>query len=332
MPNKQLFAERFCLAIYTTLIMCKILAPLILSLLLASCQTAIDLELETAAPRLVVISSFMPNQKLYVTVTESRGLLDKQLPQHVDNATVELYQDETYLATLEYSEEKGPSLLPAYSTSSFLPEINVVYTIKVSAPGYEPVSAQSSIPARIDMLGTQISNFQLSDSGEEGRPATASYHLSLSFQDPPKERNFYHINLLQQLQHFHLPEAGDTLLGNHTLRPIFFDNRYNSNHQVAHLGGGLLLSDEGLDGQLIQYDLPIQMNFNPSEEILTKLFVELRSVSEEYYDYFSSLSRQHDSNNSSFANPVIIHDNVNGGNGVFAGFNTFRDSLTVTQQ
>ena len=58
-----------------------------------------------------------------------------------------------------------------------------------------------------------------------------------------------------------------------------------------------------------------------------KLFLELRSVTEEYYRYFAGLSRQKQSSDSPFSEPVIIYDNIDGGLGIFAGYNSSVDSL-----
>ena len=140
--------------------------------------------------------------------------------------------------------------------------------------------------------------------------------------------NYYHINLLQQFKAYDIVE-NDTLYFLEEMRPILFSNQMNTNFQVAHIGGGLLLKDEGVDGQTIRRELPVEFTYLPTRDELGKLFIELRAVSKEYYQYFSTISRQNGVSDMPFADPVIVYDNINGGQGVFAGFSTSSDSLTI---
>jgi hypothetical protein len=59
------------------------------------------------------------------------------------------------------------------------------------------------------------------------------------------------------------------------------------------------------------------------------MFAELRTVSEEYYLYYNSLSRQRTGNNGPFADPVMIYGNVENGQGIFAGYNASVDSVAI---
>ncbi|MCB0476306.1 MAG: DUF4249 family protein [Flavobacteriaceae bacterium] len=59
--------------------------------------------------------------------------------------------------------------------------------------------------------------------------------------------------------------------------------------------------------------------------------MEFRTVSEDYYLYHSSITRQNYSEGSSFAEPVFVYNNIENGHGVFAGFNTSVDSVLLVQ-
>lgn len=278
--------------------------------------------------QLVVVSNFTPNNAVQVVVSRLRPILEDDAVSYVMNAQVEIYQGDTFLEELELVEPKASNSIPFYSTTQLQPAVNVVYTIRVSAPGYETVTAMSKIPEPIRLRSAELDNYQLEELAEEGK-WIVSYRLKISFEDPIDQRNFYHISLFQQILNIQWGEAGDTLITSAELRPIFFDPQANSKHQIAHIGGGLLLSDEAFDSALAQYDIPLRMELKQGEEMLGQLFIELRTVSEEYYRYFAALSRQRHSFQSPFSEPVILFDNIDGGQGVFAGYNTVRDSLIV---
>lgn len=293
-----------------------------------ACEKPLSLEVIDNNRELVVVSNFMPDQALHVVVSLSRDILvGTAATEFVDDAEVKLYRDGELVQELEFSGPKGQVATPFYTTNGFVPQVGVAYTITVDAPGYPTVAAKSEIPEPINLLSTSLSNLTFA-APEHDKTQAFTYDLLLRFEDPSKVQNYYHINLLQQFVPYEMVE-GDTAFRAPVYRAARFDHRNNSNDQIAHLGGGVLLQDEGWDGTIIDYTLPVRQLHNPAKEKLGKLFVELRAVSEEYYRYFSALSRQQASENSPFVDPVILYDNIDGGQGVFAGFSTSSDSLIV---
>lgn len=306
--------------------------PFFLSFLLAavfSCEKTLGVDQVDSLPaKLVVVSNFTPDRELQVFVSASRSVLNNEVPAYIEEAVVELYRGETFLTDLHFSEEKDKSSnLPFYSAGSFTPEVGVNYTIEVQAPGFEPVSAQSQIPTPIQLVSSEITDLQFFVP-EGGSSVEVSYNLNIAFEDPGMVKNYYHINLLQHFIDFEVVE-GDTFYLQEELRPVVFSNQMNNNLQVAHIGGGILLQDEGQDGQLISSQLPVAFSFTPSQTQLGKLIIELRAVSESYYRYFSTLSRQEGISDTPLSDPVIVYDNIKGGRGIFAGFSSSSDSLIV---
>lgn len=310
----------------------KFTLPFFLSFLLAavfSCEKTLGVDQVDSLPaKLVVVSNFTPDRELQVFVSASRSVLNNEVPAYIEEAVVELYRGETFLTDLHFSEEKDKSSnLPFYSAGSFTPEVGVNYTIEVQAPGFEPVSAQSQIPTPIQLVSSEITDLQFFVP-EGGSSVEVSYNLNIAFEDPGMVKNYYHINLLQHFIDFEVVE-GDTFYLQEELRPVVFSNQMNNNLQVAHIGGGILLQDEGQDGQLISSQLPVAFSFTPSQTQLGKLIIELRAVSESYYRYFSTLSRQEGISDTPLSDPVIVYDNIKGGRGIFAGFSSSSDSLIV---
>ncbi len=309
--------------------------PLLLLLLLASlswsCEKPTDISAVTGGGDLVIISNFSPDQSLNVVVTVTRSPLDGALQQeYVTDATVELFGEEgEFLEELTLSEQKNEEgAIPFYTTQDFVPQPQVAYTIVVDAPVHGTATAKSRIPEPIDLLSSRIKNFsrQVSETGT----TNLQYEVNVSFQDPGKKQNYYHISLMQELFHYALSEEGDTLVGYSSYRPLVFDPADNTQTQIAHIGGGMLLDDGAFNGKIISYDLPVSFDYDATRYLHGQLILELRAVSEEYFYYFSSLSRQSGSKGQPFDDPVIIQDNVEGGRGVFAGFSSSVDSLAFS--
>lgn len=305
--------------------------PLAFLALALSCEKAVDvnaLSPENTQQQLVVVSNFTSDREIQVYVSVSQSILSDTPVEYVEDAIVELYRKEELLTQLSFSGEKDKvSNLPFYSANDFQPQVGIEYTVKVDVPGYETVTAQSQIPTPVRMISSEISNLHLSEH-TDSKQTSVRYNVRVAFEDPGMVENYYHINLLQQFRAFQIVEH-DTLYFNEELRPVLFSNQMNTNYQVAHIGGGLLIKDEDVDGQTIRRDLPVEFTYSPTRNELGKLFIELRAVSKEYYQYFSTISRQDGVSDAPFADPVIIYDNINGGQGVFAGFSTSSDSLTI---
>ena len=296
-------------------------------LVISSCEDGLDIDLENINAELVVVSNFTGNQEVQVLVSKSSSILVNQEPEYISDAVVEIYEGDNYLETLEFVEPKiASNEVPYYTSGSFRPEVGVTYVIKVSAPGYDPVMAQSKIPTPIELSDVELESLEFIQLGEN--EASVSYRLLISFDDPRDELNYYHVRLIQEYNLFEIDGAEKIITGKYT-EPIKFDRKINSNTVVAHVGGGILLKDEGFNGKTIEYPIPVELFFNPNIEEPGNLFIDLRSVSEEYYLYFDALSRQEQSTSTPFDDPVHLFDNIEGGKGIFAGYNSSRDSLKV---
>lgn len=293
----------------------------------SGCEQPPSLTLETHDAKLVVVGNFTRDKAVQVFVSKSQSILGEEEEVYVSDATVEIYEDGAYLETLELVGSK-PDLnnIPYYTTRNLVPKVNTTYTIQVESPCCAPVTARSRIPNSISFSSASISDFAVEEI-RETEEYLASYLVKLSFEDPSEEKNYYHISLLQQIHRYAVVE-GDTSITGSYLRSLVFGPGYNENGRVAHVNGGLLVEDNPLNnGQKISFELPLNIKLKKDEELLGKLFLELRAVTEEYYRYFSGLSRQSQSSDSPFTEPVIIYDNIDGGLGIFAGYNVSLDSL-----
>ena len=61
----------------------------------------------------------------------------------------------------------------------------------------------------------------------------------------------------------------------------------------------------------------------------SRIYVSLHSITEDYYDYVSSLQKHYNAKGDPFSTPVVVHGNVENGIGIFAGRVTSKDSILL---
>jgi hypothetical protein len=125
-----------------------------------------------------------------------------------------------------------------------------------------------------------------------------------------------------------ISEGGDTIIKGKTLSHIAFGQAINNNTITAYLDDGVLFEDASFNGRRVSFSFPMQTRLK-GRELFGQLFVELRTISEDYYRFYSSVGRQQDNPGPPYSEPVIVFTNVEDGRGIFAGYNSARDSIRV---
>ena len=291
----------------------------------ATCERPVDLDLDIPPPRLVIVSNFTPGEKVQVQVSKSQNILDESPAEYLATADVGIYQDGKLIERLDLVIDPAGRTPPYYITPTFEPEPAITYTIKAEAEGFEPAMAHSFIPAPVAIGEFSVSEVMVGP-GPNSYQETYSYQVFLSFEDPDDEVNYYHLNFYQEVFSYMNSEAGDTIILDKKLEPVQFDGLNGTDFIRSFLGGGILLKDNPFaDGVSFSFSLSI----SPEFEFLGKVFAELRTVSEEYYLFHTSISRSQNQSDGPFTNPVAIFNNVENGHGVFAGYNTAQDSIKL---
>ena len=302
--------------------MSKKITPFILALwsLAATCERPVELEFKDQAPKLAVFSKFTSDRVLQVEVSRGQSLFDDSPTEYVLDARVDLYEGDAFIERLTLAPDRQP---PVYLSRDLLPRRNAIYTVVVEAPGFETVTASSRVPNLVQIEALEISEVVI-EQGSAGDQVVYNYQVGITFSDPPDEKNYYHLNLSQEIVNL-APESGGAV----DLQTVVFSSLADNNYQVAHLEGGLLLDDTPFGGQAVQLSFPLRFTLEGSKYALGNLLVELAAVSEEYYSYFSSLARQQDNPGAPYAEPVIVKSNVTNGLGYFAGYTSTLDTIAV---
>jgi hypothetical protein len=289
-----------------------------------TCERPVEITFPEQEPELVLISNFTTDMELQAQVSLTRGINDPLGADYITNAQVRLLAGEQLRQELSFVQPQDAP--PFYTTQNFEGAVGETYSIQVDVPGYERLIASTTLPQSTPINGLQLSDLRsrsLSDNLQQ-----YDFVLDFDFADPPGERNYYHLKIFQQFEKFSILR-NDTIISDISTRELLFNPQENNNFQVAHYEGGVLLEDTPFDGEVKKISLPLSVQVTTDEELPGKILAELRTVSEPYYLFYSSVSRQRLAPTSPVAEPIIIFNHVQNGNGVFAAYSKAIDSVAI---
>lgn len=280
-------------------------------------ETVVEIDIPELDSLLVVNSIFEPNVEFQVRVYQSKGILDDSYESKpIANATVELFDAEGVSMGVMQNWGGGPgySYWPLES-----PKYAHEYTIQVSAPGFETVTASSHVPPFVEILSAAIVDSFYFDPLESGSAAEKTA-LSIVFEDAPNVKNFYYLNIYSYSQNGYDSWVGGQCFT--TFDPIFeseaeFLEVDPEEGQPEFCDGMALFTDNLFDGETKDLRVYISRDFL---EHSTHLYVEIGNVSEDFYYYKRSAKLQSKIGDNPFAEPVRVYNNIEGGFGIFGGY------------
>jgi hypothetical protein len=271
-----------------------------LSLLLFSCELVVDIKVPAEPPKLTVNGVFEQDSTWHVTVFKSKYILDNTDYQPVQNAIVVIKEDNIAVDTLHYSD------FGQYTSSSEKsPQVGKHYELIASAPGFESVSAQSSLPAPV-----QIANTAFEWKFNQGTQSDYNYVIDVTFKDDPAVENFYEFKLFIQYEWFN-PQTQDTIK-QYSEVYIYTDDPGMNNESID----GVLFDDKLINGK----DTKLRLKGGSYNGDNTKFYLVMRSLNEDLYRYTLTTKLQGYSSGDPFAQPVHVYNNIANGFGIFGGY------------
>ncbi len=251
-----------------------------------------------------------------VHVTHTVGILDNKNAVPIEDAQVELYSDGQLLQTYQYRRFfvyvnfEGDTLTVDGYVNQAPKElaVNKRYELRVSTPTYgEIIATQPLIQPTPIISGTYEENgisgiFE--DIDTNGNEDDRAEEIAIKFQDNASEKNYYAVQATgyyETVTSNGIEEFGEPFY----LTPVDPATEEGLN--------GLILSDATFDGK--EYELKMAA-FGQTED-LKRIEVTLYSITEDRYLYETTLINYQENDGNPFAEPVIIHENVSQGNGIF---------------
>jgi Domain of unknown function (DUF4249) len=271
------------------------------------CVRDVEVDLPDHTPQLVVNCTFTPDSIWVAHVSASAGILETTGPIPITNAVVFILKDGVVVDSLTHFTD-------GYYVGSTFPQPADNYTIRVSANGYATVEGSSYVPTIIP-----ISAVTWRDSAMVYPDGTVEGEIRFTINDPGGVANYYEA-VVARLDTFDF--FGDTLI---TWVPVFVNTIDPAlNAAVYNFTGSIYFTDDLFEGETKELKLLAnQFDFEDS----THLYLIQGNLTEDYYQYSVGLAKYLENEFNPFAEPVLIHNNIQNGFGVFAGYAA--DSILV---
>ncbi len=292
--------------------------PFIFLIFIIACEQVVDIDIPEHEPQLVLSSFYKAGDtKITAYLTKSIPILSSDDPDDVWGATINLYENDlllgqleesfdttfTYQFTGEFDDEGYPiydevigNIFRTYLLELSAPlESGKIYKITAEAPDYEPVSAVQQVP-----ILPNVSNPEYSP---ESRPNLDGYlmdALTIQLQDPLDSDDYYEFNVFLRYDQ----GGGWGSTWTESITP-----------GVERGGNGtFLLNDNLFDGGTYNVELLVP----PRDTAEVDFRIEINSISRDKYLFFKSLEAYYLAQDNPFAEPVIVHTNVENGQGIFS--------------
>jgi len=274
--------------------------------MMSGCETSVDFQ-PHFSPRLTIISQitldgWYEGQRVYVYASQSPS--DSSQFYTPENLEVFIQEKVSGTSIQLFSTLKDGKIF--FRIPDGFLEARFTYTISAHAPGFEDVQATTTIPNPSTISDLSIKKISIVQSQLNEEKTNIRYTLNFKINHYESNR-YYHVVFYNGF--IGLPQ------------PVYI-NPELSDYQnfIHHHDYGVLIDREDLTpDQLLTFNF---VDWTVIGYDLKNIFVELRSVTEEYYKYHSTLSRQLNVRQDPFSEPVIIYNNIAGGYGNFSGFAT----------
>ena len=256
----------------------------------------VEIEIPEHTPSLAVSAHFRAQDtSLIVFVSRSAGILDTVILDSVkiQNASVTVLRDGAPWQTVPHIGEGHFYLLLGEAIGSN-PH---TYTLRVSAPGFEPVESVQAMPSPVPILDAVYT-----PEGGVNPDGDKVNTLSVEFQDPPGGDNFYYMEA-----YTYIPDS----IGDYKYNLVL----QTEDPLVEPYEMGLIFKDGPIDGK--KYSLKCYLPDNIHETPGAKLVVRLHAISRDRYLFLRTLELYTNAQGNPFAEPVVVHNNIEGGVGIF---------------
>lgn len=252
-----------------------------------SCTKDADVKLPKVESKLVISSFISPQDTIVkVEVSLSQPLYNNSNSNQYSNVSNAIVQinDGTNTQSLVYNSNED---YYSVSTSLFPIVVGATYSLTVSTPDGKNINAITSIPS---LNSTLAYSYQaLNDPNSPNQ-----YYIDASWNDAPGNEDYYRISYYGK---YYYSGSNDT-----SYTGIFSEN----------------FSDKDHDGRAFNQNFEVYKTNSASNSGEMYLI----HATKEYYLFHSKLNAM--GFNNPFSEPVQMYSNINGGYGIFAGFNQYK--------
>ncbi len=290
----------------------KYTASIIIStLLFASCEKVLDIDLPEGENKLVLNGFLMPDSTIKVYVGRSRNILENTVAEsfQISDANVKLYKNDEFVSEMTFIGE-------GYYEFAEKPEPDAIY--KISAQHKDFINTAT---AECSMLKpTEITKFEITEETvDEAGWQYTNRKLKITFTDNPDERNFYMVALQNLTEYEMYDENGniyyESYLENisyfYSEDPVFESDIWKQTFEGETLHGAAF-SDRYIPGSSYSLEIDGGFLYNPRNLVTAYIY----SIDEDFYRYILSYQNNSYTSDNPFAEPVSVYSNITDGIGL----------------
>jgi hypothetical protein len=286
---------------------------------LNSCTKDIDLPIPETTPRLVMNGLIQPDSVLVLNLSSSISAKSGNLPAYVNDGSVKVYENGNLLSTLHYvpAINSNPWSAPIEgnyidSNLSFLP--GHTYTVKAVKSGFADVVAEVSVPIipKVDTLS--VDDVLLSVGGGFGGGSQTTDGKSIKFKivDPDQNNKNYYLIRVSQFDSSFMGYL-DASIGTNNLNLQDLNGLQGSTESANKL----YLNDAIFRNGTYEGEIHFAIYTGGWGSFISSIYyLEILSVTKDYYQYLQSVDSYWDTNGNPFAEPSQITTNVTNGYGM----------------
>jgi hypothetical protein len=305
----------------------KKITALLVTIIFASCERDIIVDVPPQPVRLVVNGIIRTNTNFRVTVGKTAGILDVSNPStyKVTNAFVQLYENNVLKDTLVYDSAANAYLVKRNTR----PVGGRTYLLQASATGFTTATAETVTP--------NVTAIQSITKRENARKdANGNYldEVKITFTDDGSTANYYLIKV-KRPQSFSSTGATE-YSGINCMRSGDIDIEKRNNGDPTDfencISQEFFMTDKNFNGRTKEILLFIEHGdiepvLHPYTNKYFKPIVELHTITYDHYKYRKSFDAYRNAEDNPFAEPVLVFGNVKNGYGIFSTFNLARDTI-----
>ena len=292
-------------------------------LLFCACEKQRFLNVPFTDPKVVVNALFAPGEPCQLEVSKTQYLNDTNDVENMAAAKVLLYEGENLIEELKYIPPPSSVNLGTYESDFTNFQRGKKYAVEVEANGFEKITASDIVPTS----KARAKNFigpALADTTKK------KLNFQLDLEQPDFDKQYFHLQMQQRWVMYN-PNPADS---NFIFGPWFYTWIFPEQDPSGFIpspsepfslraGGklhGIMLDNQNFNGLVRDVQFRISYPVNTVNNAFLESRIILRTVSENYFQYYYSSSQYYRTKGVPLTEPVIIHNNIINGLGNFSSY------------
>ena len=294
-------------------------------LIIFSCQKEIKFDIQYPESKPTVNCIVNPDSIIKLYLSESLTPVDIINFNSIEDAYPEVYKYGNFLGLLNmYVKPTTNPGLAYYTSSNISFNSDDSLEIIILHEDFNTITAKTSIPKKpvADIEIISYSFKKILNSISNGYSIDAVIKISIS-DNKLKKKNYYSVKMYYDANDLPYPNNTDTLYKD----IIHYTQNRGNMIKTYKFNEGFIFSNDIFENDTLTFYMYAEDQMYIKTPDLFKLYVEVKSISEDFYRYQKSLKEYYQALGNPFSEPAKVYGNINNGYGIFAGYNSIIDTV-----